>query len=356
MRVDAHKVQFRFTDSVEHTVSVEAGERVLDAALKQGVPVLHQCRSGSCGSCVGRLIEGDAQMCSTVAASLLKSEQKEGFRLTCICDVHSDSVFEFDYASSAGEVQPEKVSVFIDAIDWVAQDVVRLKLELAEGDWMDFQPGQFVQIRVPGTQECRRYSMASSPQELPRMELLVRVLDQGVMSDYLRDRAKIDDELEIEGPFGSFFWREDLKSPHVFIAGGTGLAPMMSMLDVIRQKSGIKPGLLLSFGCQAESSLFHGEELELRELWMPTLENRISLDRGDQETMIRIGNPVEAVGPGDVCTDTVAYLCGPPRMIQAAHQHLESLGVKPENIYAEQFVATETSSLVGGIDNNKEGE
>jgi len=353
MRVDAHKVQFRFTDSVEHTVGVKAGERVLDAALQQGVPILHQCRSGSCGSCVGRLVEGDAQMCSTVAASLLKSEQKEGFRLTCVCDVHSDSVFEFDYASTAGEVIPEKVSVFIDAIDWLARDVVNLKLELAEGDWMDFQPGQFVQIRVPGSQEYRRYSMASSPQELPRMELLVRVLEQGVMSDYLRDRAKIDDQLEIEGPFGSFFWRENLKSPHVFIAGGTGLAPMMSMLDVIRQKSGIKPGLLLSFGCQDESSLFHGDELELRELWMPTLQTRISLDRGDRTKGIEVGNPVQAIGPDDVCTNTVAYLCGPPRMIQAAHEHLESLGVKPENIHAEQFVATETLPLFGAIDDNK---
>ena len=188
------------------------------------------------------------------------------------------------------------------------------------------------------------------------MEFLVRVLDQGAMSDYLRDRAKVDDELEIEGPFGSFFWREDLKSPHVFIAGGTGLAPMMSMLDVIRQKSGTKPGLLLSFGCQDESSLFHGDELELRELWMPTLRTRISLDRGERTNMMRVGNPVAAIGPDDVCTDTVAYLCGPPRMIQAAHEHLESLGVKPENIYAEQFVATETPSLLGGVDNNKGGK
>lgn len=340
MSVDTYEVVFNFSDAVQHTVSVPFGKSVLDAALEQGVPILNQCHSGSCGSCVGRLTTGAASMRSNVAASLLKNEQEEGFRLTCVSDVSSDCVFEFDYESTAGEVRPEKASVFIDTIDWVAEDVVRLKLELAEGDWMDFQPGQFVQVRVPGSEEYRRYSMASAPEELPHIELLIRVLEQGAMSDYLRKYAQVDDELEVEGPYGSFFWRENLKSPHVFIAGGTGLAPMMSMLDVIRQKSGKKPDLLLSFGCQDPSSIFHSEELELREFWMPTFQSRISLDRGEPMAGIRVGNPVEAVKAEDVGADTVAYLCGPPRMIEAAHKHLEGLGVKAENIHAEQFVAS----------------
>tara|TARA_R110002110_G_scaffold205066_7_gene417346 strand:- start:503236 stop:504078 length:843 start_codon:yes stop_codon:yes gene_type:complete len=280
-------------------------------------------------------------MRSKVAASLLKSEQEEGLRLTCACDATTDCVIELDYESSAGEVRPEKASVFINSIDWVAKDVVRLRLELADGHWMNFEPGQFVQIQVPGTQEYRRYSMATAPEELPQMELLIRVLENGAMSDYIRGRAQIDDVLEIEGPYGSFFWRKDLKSPHVFIAGGTGLAPMMSMLDVIRSKNGTKPDLLLSFGCQDQSSLFHGEDLELREFWMPTLRTRISVDRGEQVAGTRLGNPVDAVVPEDITPDTVAYLCGPPRMIEAAHQHLEELGVKAENIHAEQFVASE---------------
>ena len=340
MSVVTHEVVFKFSDAVERRVLVEPGGSVLDAALEHGVPILHQCRSGTCGSCVGRLAKGEAAMRSNVAASLLKSEQEEGLRLTCVCEATSDCVLEFDYASSAGEVRPEKANVFINAIEWVAEDVVRLKLELADGEWMDFQPGQFVQIQVPGTREYRRYSMSTAPEELPRMELLIRVLEQGVMSDYLREQAQVDDVLEIEGPYGSFFWREDLQAPHVFIAGGTGLAPMMSMLDVIRQRSGRKPDLLLSFGCQDPSALFHGEDLELREFWMPTLETRISIDRGEQVAGTRLGNPVDAVGFEDINADTVAYLCGPPRMIEAAHQHLEGLGVKAENIHAEQFVAS----------------
>ena len=126
------------------------------------------------------------------------------------------------------------------------------------------------------------------------------------------------------------------------VAGGTGLAPMMSMLDHIRAQSGIKPPILLSFGCKDAGSLFHRDELDLRALWMPTLDLRVSVDDGpDDDPTLRIGNPVTAVRPEDIDNETVAYLCGPPTMIEAAHSHLINLGVRADRIYAEQFVAME---------------
>ena len=341
MTVDSYEVVCKFSDDVERRLLVPPGTSILGAALEQGISILHQCRSGSCGSCVGRLISGEATMRSTVAAALLESERKAGLRLTCVCEATSDCTFEFDYPSDAGDVQVAQAAAFVDAIDWVADDVVKLELELAEGDWMAFKPGQFLSLRVPGTDAYRRYSFASTPQALPRIELLIRVLDEGLMSDYLRHDAKIDDVLEIAGPYGSFFWREDLKSPQIFIAGGTGLAPMMSILDVIRQKNGKKPDFLLSFGCRDPQSLFYVEELELREFWMPTLEKRIFIDCGEPPAGVNKGNPVEVIGRDDVCSNTVAYLCGPPPMIDAAHKHLESLGIKLENIHAELFIASE---------------
>ena len=114
------------------------------------------------------------------------------------------------------------------------------------------------------------------------------------------------------------------------------------MLDAIRARPGIKPPVLLSFGCATPEGLFNLEELELRSHWMPALQARISVDAGDPGAGWRIGNPVQAITAEDIRDPAgVAYLCGPPGMVRAAREHLERLGLDPANIHAEQFVASE---------------
>ena len=249
--------------------------------------------------------------------------------------------FNLAYDSLAGAVSPVKAQCFVNAVERIASDVMRLELELAEGFWMDFHPGQFIQIKVPGTEQFRSYSMATTAKDLPKIELLIRILPGGVMSDWLVNRAAVDDVLDVSGPYGQFFLKEKLRGAHVMIAGGTGLAPMLSMLDALRHTPGKKPPIILSFGCQTPEALFALDQLELRAGWMPTLDTRISVDRGEPGDGVRVGNPVEAVTRADgLGADSVAYLCGPPRMIEAARGHLEALGLKPENIHAEQFIAS----------------
>jgi benzoate/toluate 1,2-dioxygenase reductase subunit len=252
--------------------------------------------------------------------------------------VKQDSEVTLDYPSTRGG--PVHVNAFINRIRWPASSVAELELELAEGDWLEFEPGQFVRVKVPGNDSWRSYSMSSTVDELPVLRLVIRCLENGVMSDYLRDRAGTDDVLELEGPFGSFRWKPDLKRPHILIAGGTGIAPMLSILDSMRVRSGKKPPTLLSFGCNDTDTLFYIEELALRDHWMPTLEVRVSVERGASGGH-RSGNPVQAVVYTDVRENTVAYLCGPPPMVAAASTHLLALGVNPENIHAEQFKASE---------------
>jgi len=335
----ASHVVCRFSDEVETSIEVLPGQTVLESAIANDLPLMHQCRSGTCGSCMAKVVSGDVEMRSGVATSLLAREQSEGLRLLCVSDAPSDAIIQFDYPSTSSG--PVKVNAFVDALDWLASDVAHLKLELAEGQWLDFTPGQFVRLRVPGTNDWRSYSLVSSEQALPKLEFLIRCLPEGKMSEYLRGDAAVDQVLEIEGPFGSFYLRDDMGADHIMIAGGTGVAPMISMLDTMRHKSGRKPKTLLSFGCADESALFFTEELDLRTFWMRTLEVRISLDRIDGDSEYAEGNPVNAIQAGDVNEDTVAYLCGPPPMIDAAFSHLESLGLRSENIRAEQFLSSE---------------
>lgn len=249
--------------------------------------------------------------------------------------------FSLNYDSAAGRGRPVEATCFVNAVERIASDVVRLDLELAEGHWMDFRPGQFIQVKVPGTDVLRSYSMATTAADLPKIELLIRILPGGVMSDWLTNRAKVDDVVDVIGPFGQFFLKEKVRAPHVMIAGGTGLAPMMSMIDALRAAPGKKPKILLSFGCQTAEGLFNLDQIDLRKHWLPTLDARVSIDRGEPDEGFRVGNPVSALTDDDGLTpDSVAYLCGPPGMIEAARKHLEHLGLSPENIFAEQFVAS----------------
>ena len=333
-----HRVTIRYSDGVVREIPVWSNETLVQAAIREKLPYAYQCLSGSCCSCQCHLIAGEMEMDSGIATSLLPGEHAAGLRLGCVSRVSRDAEVTLDYPSTRGG--PVRINAFINSISWPASSVAELELELAEGDWLEFEPGQFVRLRVPGSDAWRSYSMSSTVDELPLLRLVIRCLENGVMSDYLRERAGVDDVLELEGPFGSFRWDSDLKRPHILIAGGTGIAPILSILDSMRERSGTKPPTVLSFGCNDLDTLFYVEELGLRVHWMPSLELRVSIDRGDSAGH-RAGNPVQAISETDVRENTVAYLCGPPPMVAAASAHLLELGVSPENIHAEQFKPSE---------------
>ncbi|HJV25972.1 MAG TPA: 2Fe-2S iron-sulfur cluster binding domain-containing protein [Aromatoleum sp.] len=340
--VEVNTATVRFADGVEHQFPVRRDQTILAAAKENDVRLVHQCLTGSCGTCVTRVASGAVRMSTARGTSLLPSEAAEGYRLTCTSFCDSDAVLQFDYPSSVlDEPGPVRCSARVAEVTWVASNVVRLSLRLPEDAGMDFRSGQYVRVRVPGTEDWRSYSMASTAADLPELVLLLRVLDAGVMSDYLRSRARAGDAVEIEGPFGMFHLRES-KGHHIMIAGGTGLAPMLGMLEDIRMRSGRKPKVLLSFGCASEDNLFYLDELDVRAAWLPGLKLKVAVANPGPDYKGLVGNPVEVITATDLSdpATAVAYLCGPPPMIESARAHLERLGVPAENIYAEHFSAS----------------
>ncbi|RJG13618.1 methane monooxygenase [Pseudomonas cavernicola] len=341
MKEQIHQVTLNFADGVSRSFSVAAKNSILDAALAAEVPLLYQCQSGSCSSCIAHLSEGDAVTRPGASSTLLASEYAAGQRLLCLCQAQSDCTFELDYGSEVGSSAAREAHAFVDSIERIASNVMRLTLELAEGDWLEFRPGQFMQIEVPGYGAVRSYSPSSTAVVLPKLEFLVRLLPGGAMSGYLEEKANSEDVLTLSGPYGAFFLREEKRrAPHIFVAGGTGLAPILSMIDALHQGSGRKPPMLLSFGCAIPDALFCLDDIELRQQWLPTLEARICVDR-EPGPGLHHGSPVSALRAEDVTSpETVAYLCGPQPMIDAATARLIELGVDPANIFAEQFVAS----------------
>ncbi|MBA6420992.1 ring-hydroxylating dioxygenase ferredoxin reductase family protein [Pseudomonas sp. 5Ae-yellow] len=341
MKEQIHQVTVNFSDGISRSFDVEAGSNIIDAAIEAEIPLLYQCRSGSCSTCIAQLAEGEAKTRAGASSTLLGSEYASGQRLLCVCQAQSDCTFEVPYGSEVGTSAAHEVHTFVDSVERIASNVMRLTLELADGEWVEFRPGQFMQIQVPGFGVVRSYSPSSTATAVPKMEFLIRLLPGGAMSSYLEEKAAPDEVLSLTGPYGAFFLREESRrAPHIFVAGGTGLAPILSMIDSLRQGGGRKPPMLLSFGCLNPQALFCMEDIELRQQWLPSLDARICVDQ-DPKPGMHHGNPVSALREGDVTSpDTVAYLCGPQPMIDAATRRLVELGVNPTNIFAEQFVAS----------------
>ncbi|GAA4017929.1 hypothetical protein GCM10022212_12080 [Actimicrobium antarcticum] len=337
----ASQVTFQFLDGVERQIQVSPGQTILDAAKSNDIRLVHQCKTGSCGTCVAKVLCGDVRMSTERGTSLFPSEHAEGLRLTCSSFADTDCVLGLDYASTLlDEPAPALVQSVVTGKEWVAPNVVKLTLALPCDVDFEFRSGQYVRIRVPGTDAWRSYSMASSTHDLPAVTLLLRVLDEGMMSNYLRKSCAVGDELELEGPYGTFYWRPS-KAAHILIAGGTGLAPMLAMLDDISVLSGKKPKVLLSFGCATADNLFCLDELDVRAALLPNLALRVSVSSPDGTYGGLVGNPVSVIAAEDIVDpETVAYLCGPPAMIESARRHLEDIGVKRDNIHAEQFSAS----------------
>ncbi len=338
----AHRVTLRFEDGVEKQIEVGAGEFVLDAALRHGVALVHQCRSGSCSTCVARVESGALEMVRGRALALIAAEVAEGKRLLCSAHALSDSVVSLHYPSTLiYEGERRHFEARVKSVEWPTESVARLAIKLERRAGFSFRPGQYVRVKVPGTEEWRSYSMCTTPRELPATEFLVRIIPGGAMSEYLRGRARAGDRLEVEGPLGAFILHPG-GGTRVFVAGGTGLAPILAMLDAIRRGSGPRPKMILSFGCASEKTFFYRDEIELRQWWMPELSVRLSADHVDDLSsgLIR-GTPVDALGVEPIGDrEASAYVCGPPPMIEAARRRLAELGVAPERIYAERFVAS----------------
>src|SRR5690349_10116809 len=214
-----HRIAIRFEDGVEKEITVEAGEFVLDAALRQGVPLVHQCRSGSCSTCIAQVVDGVVETAANRATSLIAAEISEGKRLLCSSYALRDGAVRLAYPSTLiYEGEARILSAVVSGIEWPTASVAKLTLELEDEAGFSFRAGQYVRVKVPGSGEWRSYSMASLPRDLPKIEFLVRILDGGLMSEYLRGRCNRGERIDVEGPMGAFVLRES-RAPHIFVAG-----------------------------------------------------------------------------------------------------------------------------------------
>ncbi|HEY3238138.1 MAG TPA: 2Fe-2S iron-sulfur cluster binding domain-containing protein, partial [Acidimicrobiia bacterium] len=312
-----HKVQFTFEGDTGFTVECREDEDVVTAALRQGYILLTECREGICATCKGYLVDGDYDELLTHSVHALSpSEEEEGYVLACRLQPRSDLVIDYDYPLERVERFAEGVwNGQIVALERRSETVVRLVVRtLAAQDPVRYDPGQFVRLGLPALGVSRDYSMANCASDDRELEFLIRVLPGGAFSGHVADRAQVGELVTVEGPFGRFCLRS-LELAPVFVAGGTGLAPIMAMLRSVAAERPDEPAWMF-FGNTHAGDVFFERELDELTGALPGLTVHRSLVHPGPAWPGEVGLVTDALAAHlpDPAAHTF-YLCGPPPMI-----------------------------------------
>jgi propane monooxygenase reductase subunit len=326
---------------------VDEDETVLNGAFRQGLMLMHGCKEGQCASCKSFLLDGEVDLDRYSTFALPDYEQEEGWTLLCRAHAVSDievELINYDEEILRGGVDLRTVRTRVEAIEPLTRDIRRLVLSVEDGE-MPFRCGQYVDIHIPGTDEIRSFSMANLPSDDGRLEFMIKLYPGGHFSGLLADGAlQAGDELQVTGPYGVFTLR-DTDRPLVFIGGGAGMAPILSLLRSMAEK-GISRPAVYYYGAREEQDLFHLEELAELQAMLPGF--RFVPALSDAEWAGETGLITDVVDRLEQeLAEVDAYLCGPPPMVDAAQELLLSRGVDEARIHFDKFTTsanTEESS------------
>ncbi|MFF0818041.1 benzoate 1,2-dioxygenase electron transfer component BenC [Rhodococcus sp. NPDC003318] len=333
------QVALSFEDGVTRFVKCGPNETVADASYKARINIPLDCRDGACGTCKALCESGSYDGGDYIEEALTDDEAEQGYCLPCQMVPESDLVLQIATTSDVAKTSAATYSATITDIRRYSPSTVGFTVEIPNRDDLVFLPGQYVNITVPGTDQTRSYSFSTGPTDAS-LAFLVKITPGGLMSEYLADRAQVGDTLDFTGPFGSFFLRER-KRPALLLAGGTGLAPLLSILATIQTEGSDLPVHLI-YGVSADQDLVELDTLAAYTASLPnfTFDHCVS----DPESQAANKGYVtslfapEHLGDGDVDI----YLCGPPPMVEAVRTHLGTEGITPTNFYFEKFNTSAT--------------
>ncbi|WIT10837.1 CDP-6-deoxy-delta-3,4-glucoseen reductase [Paucibacter sediminis] len=328
--------------------SVERDETLLGAAIRQGVGLPYGCKDGACGSCKSRLLEGRVIHGAHQAKTLTEAEEAAGFVLTCCATPQTDCVLEARTVPGAGEFAVLKLPSRVISIAKPAPDVALLRLQLPANQNFQFHAGQYVEFILRDGAR-RSYSMANAPSNLgtpPAIELHVRHMPGGKFTDHVFGAMKEKDILRMEGPFGSFFLREDSDKPIVLLASGTGFAPIKAIIERLQhlgQSAGFSRPTTLYWGCRSKADLYLHDWALQAAASMPQLRYVpvLSEPRPEDGWSGRTGFVHQAVLADlpDLSGHQV-YACGAPIMVESAQaDFVAKAGLPAEEFYADAFTS-----------------
>ena len=341
---DKHVVRF---EPVGIEIEVDEDQTILRAAFEQGITLPHGCKEGQCASCKSFVLDGDDfELDKYSTFALPDFEKEEGFTLLCRAHAYEDMTIEllhYDEEVIRSGLPIQQAVAEVVSNEAVTHDMRHVVLRLVEPQEIKFFPGQYLDFTIPGTEDVRAFSMANtSCREEGRLEFVIKIYPDGKFSHFLDTEVKEGDRLDVTGPYGVFTLREGHDSDLVFVGGGAGMAPILSLLRSMFER-GITRRATYYYGARQRRDLCFEEELRALEdslpgfRYIPALSEPADDDDWDGEVGL-ITDVVAQHEPDLKGTD--GYVCGPPPMVDAAIATLTSLGVAEDRIYYDKFTTT----------------
>jgi propane monooxygenase reductase component len=321
-------------EPIGEEIDCDEEEAVLDAAFRHGYNLVYGCREGQCSACKAYLLEGEVVLKPYSTFALSESEETNGYTLLCRAMPEEDLVVEllhFDPDNYKLEHEIRDGRGIVTAVESLTHDIRRLHLQVIEPADFSFVPGQYVDVWVPGDEEMRRsFSMSNLPGD-GCIELIVKRYEGGRFSGLLDGEIKPGDELRFTGPYGAFHMR-DTDRPILMVAGGSGMAPILSLLRKLAEEQCNRP-IRFFYGARTEEELFY---VDLIEQLAARLSNFVFVPV--------VGFVHEAADDylaGGELQDPELYMCGPPPMIDAmAEVATEKHGVAEDQIFHDKFTTS----------------
>lgn len=311
---------------------VQEGQTLLEAALAAGIPYPHGCRSGRCGSCKSRLIEGEVELLPHSRFALTDDEKAEGLILACRALPLTDAAVA--WLGSADDALPSHLNGVVTWLEDLTHDIKLVRIAPDDGASLDFAAGQYAQVSFNGV-PARSYSMAGRPGD-DSFEFHIRRVPGGATSEHVHGALSIGDKAELELPLGSSALRQHHSGPILCLAGGSGLAPIKSIVETALAH-GMKQPIHVYFGVRAERDLYLVEHFQALARQHANLTFTPVLSEAPS-AQHRSGYVTQAVEEdlADL-NGWKAYVAGPPQMVDAAMQVAFACGLHREDMHADVF-------------------
>ena len=325
-----------------HSFNVRPSQTVLQAAIDAGINLPYGCRNGACGSCKAKLVSGKVFHNNYQSSAMSDAELAAGHTLLCCAMAEADLVIECREVGGLAGIKPRILPARLAKKEWLAHDVLALHLQLPASERLQFKAGQYIEFILKDGSR-RAYSIANAPHDNDFLQLHIRVLKGGAFSEFAANDLQEKAILRLEAPFGNFFLREDSEKPCIFMAGGTGFAPVKGIIEHMLHNN-IKRPITLYRGARQLQDLYMND---LCEKWAELMPNvtyiPVISEPQNDNWQGRTGLVHQAVlDDHKNLNDYQAYVCGAPGMCETAYNTFVAQGLNADEFFSDAFTfATE---------------
>lgn len=333
------------------TIEVEEGQTILDASLRAGIYLPHACGQGYCATCKVTIVDGEVDHGNASNFALMDYEREEGKTLACCAKLEADTVIEAEIETDddARDIPVRDYSGTVTRIEDLTPTIKGIWISLDNGETMDFQAGQYINLQLPAEIGVRAFSLANPPSTGNEIELNIRIVPGGAGTSWIHNNLKAGDRISLSGPYGRFYVHKSAALPSLFMAGGSGLSSPRSMIRDLLDEGSTLP-ITLVYGARNQAELYyHQEFLDLAArhphfTYIPALSD----EPADSDWSGFRGFVHEAAKQhfDNDFRGRKAYLCGPPIMIEACITTLMQGRLFERDIYTEKFFSAADAQQV----------